>query len=160
MVHLFQTNIFNKMERISYQELPQAFFEHLGQIEDYIKQSNLDLKLIDLVRLRISQINECAYCLDMHYKEARHAGETELRLSMLSAWRETDFFTDQEKTVFEYAEALTLLPNHNIAKTFEVLSSYYSKEEIAYISLAITQMNTWNRLMKAFNFKAGYFKVN
>lgn len=148
------------MERIGYQELPKEFFTHLRQVEDYIKGSNLDLKLIDLMRLRISQINQCAYCLDMHYKEVRHAGETELRLSMLAAWQDTEFFTEQEKTVLAYAEALTILPNSGIDRAFDTLSIYYSKEDIAFISLAITQMNTWNRLMKAFNFKAGLFKVN
>ena len=149
------------MERISYPDLPENFFTPLRQVEDYIETSGLDSNLLNLVRLRISQINACAYCLDMHYKELKHGGETDLRLSMLAAWEETEFFTEQEKAVLAYGEALTVLRcNDEISECFEALHIYYSKAEISFISLAVTQINTWNRLMRSFNFRAGYFKVN
>lgn len=148
------------MERLTYQEVPQELFNKLRAIEDYIHTSGIDSKLLDLIRIRISQINACAYCLDMHYKEIRHSGESELKLSMLSAWREVDLFTEVEKAVLSYAEALTLLSQKEIESTFSNLLKHFSKEEISFISLTITQINTWNRLMKAFGFKAGLYKVN
>lgn len=148
------------MERLTYQEVPQELFNKLRAIEDYIHTSSIDSKLLDLIRIRISQINACAYCLDMHYKEIRHSGESELKLSMLSAWREVDLFTEVEKAVLSYAEALTLLSQKEIESTFSNLLKHFSKEEISFISLTITQINTWNRLMKAFGFKAGLYKVN
>ena len=147
------------MERIKYQELPHNFFEPLRQIEEYIHSSNLDTNLLNLIRLRVSQMNACAYCLDMHYKEMKHLGETELRMSMLAAWKDTDVFSEQEKVVLAFAEALTQSATSNIEYTFNALTPYFSKAEIAFLSLTITQINTWNRLMKAFHFKAGLYKV-
>ncbi len=148
------------MERISYQELPEGLFQHLREIEVYLKQSSLDMGLLELVKLRISQINGCAYCLDMHYKELRHLGETELRLSILAAWEESHFFDAREMAVLAYAEALTRIDHRPLSDTyFKNLEVYFNKGEMAVLSLAITQINTWNRLMKAFRFEAGNYKV-
>lgn len=147
------------MERISYQELPNAFFEQLREIETYISSSGIEENILNLMRMRSSQINGCAYCLDMHYKEMRHLGESEIRLSVLSAWKETDLFTEKEKSILAYTEALTDLSLNTLESSINKLLDYYSKEEVAFISLTITQINTWNRLMKAFRFKAGYYKI-
>ncbi len=147
------------MERISYQELPNAFFEQLREIETYISSSGIEVNILNLMRMRASQINGCAYCLDMHYKEMRHLGESEIRLSVLSAWKETDLFTEKEKSILAYTEALTDLSLNTLESSIDNLLAYYSKEEVAFISLTITQINTWNRLMKAFRFKAGYYKI-
>jgi len=147
------------MERISYQELPNAFFEQLREIETYISSSGIEENILNLMRMRSSQINGCAYCLDMHYKEMRHLGESEIRLSVLSAWKETDLFTEKEKSILAYTEALTNLSLNTLESSINKLLDYYSKEEVAFISLTITQINTWNRLMKAFRFKAGYYKI-
>ncbi|TPN82112.1 carboxymuconolactone decarboxylase family protein [Aquimarina algicola] len=148
------------MERIPYSELPEGIFEPLMAIEEKLKNSSLDNKLLELVRLRVSQINGCAYCLDMHTKELKHAGESEIRISLLSAWEESGFFDEKEKAVLHFAEALTVIddkPLHN--DVFETLQKHFDKHEISFLSLAIAQINTWNRLMKSFGFKAGNYEV-
>lgn len=148
------------MERLTYQDIPEALFSNLRSIEDFIGASDLDQKLLELIRFRVSQINQCAYCLDMHYKEAKHGGETELRLSLLPAWKESKVFNKTEEAVLAYAEAMTMLSEQAIEDSFNGLLPYFSKPQIAILSLTITQINTWNRLMKAFNFKAGEYKVS
>ena len=148
------------MERIKYLELPEGMFEHLRSIEDYITKSSLPTSLLLLAKLRVSQINGCAYCIDMHHKELKHLGETDLRLVLLAAWEEADLFTNSEKAVLHYAEALTKIDHHPLPETvFKELATYFNKSEISYISLAITQINTWNRLMKAFGFTPGNYVV-
>ncbi len=148
------------MERITYNELPKGFFDPLMEIEENLKKSPLDFKLLELIKLRISQINGCAYCLDMHYKELKHHGESDVKLSLLPAWEETDFFTEKEKTALLFAESLTKI-NHRSLNTliFDELEKHFDKNEISYLSLTITQINTWNRLMKIFGFKAGNYEV-
>lgn len=148
------------MERLTYQDIPEELFANLRSIEDFIGTSDLDQKLLELIRFRVSQINQCAYCLDMHYKEAKHAGETELRLSLLPAWKESNVFNKTEEAVLAYAEAMTILNEKAIEDSFNALLPHFSKSQIALLSLTITQINTWNRLMKAFNFKAGEYKVS
>lgn len=145
------------MERISYQELPQGIYEQVLAIEEYIKQSPLDYSLIELVKLRLSQINQCAYCVDMHHKELKHAGETELRLSSVCVWRQTPYFTETERTLLHFAEELNAL--RAVDASFEKMAQYFNKEEIAYWSLVITQINTWNRLTHVFKTTPGEYKV-
>lgn len=97
----------------------------------------------------------------MHYKEAIHAGESELRLSMLAAWKESGQFSKSEEAVLEYTEVLTVLHSaYELEQAFNRLKAYFTKQQIAMISLTITQINTWNRLMKAFAFQAGHYKVD
>lgn len=148
------------MERLSFQDIPQELFTTLRAVEDFIHTSDVDMKTLELIRLRASQINACAYCLDMHYKEAIHAGESELRLSMLAAWQESGQFSRSEEAVLEYTEAVTTLNSaFELEQAFNRLKEYFTKQQIAIISLTITQINTWNRLMKAFAFQAGHYKV-
>lgn len=148
------------MERITYQELPSEMFEKLSAIEDYIKESPLEFKLLELMKLRVSQLNGCAYCVDMHYKELKHARETELRLSSVCVWEETPYFSEKEKAVLTFAESLTRINSKPLDdKVFNSLLSFFNKTEISYLSLAITQINTWNRLMKAFTFTPGNYEV-
>ena len=149
------------MERISYQEVPAKIFEKLRAVEDYIENTTLGMQLLELIRLRIAQMNGCAYCVDMHYKLLKHVGETELRLSSLCVWEETPYFTDKEKVVLRFAEALTKLSGAPIPnQVYTPLLDYFSKEEICNLSLAIAQINTWNRLMKIFQFTPGNFTVS
>ena len=148
------------MERISYQELPEGMFPKLMAVEDYINDSGLSMKLLELIRVRVSQKNGCAYCVDMHYKLAKHFGEEELRLAALVAWQEAVCFTKSERAVFAYTDALTKMDRGEVPSVlFENLLEHFSKSEIAYLSLAISQINTWTRLMKAFKFTPGVFKV-
>src|SRR5690606_32175082 len=97
------------MERISGNELPQGLMQALLQVEKYIDHSGLDKQLLELMRMRVSQINSCAYCLDMHFKEGIAAGETSLRLISVSAWRETNYYSPKEQAVLAFAEELTRL---------------------------------------------------
>ena len=148
------------MERISYQDIPENIFGALMHIEDILKNSGLDKKLLKLITLRVSQINGCAYCVDMHYKELKHTGETELRLSSLCVWEETPYFSEKERAVLNFAEALTVLNGRPILDTtYAPLLNHFNKSEIAYLSFAITQINTWNRLMKTFLLTPGNYKV-
>ncbi len=149
------------MERITYQDIPKGMFENLRAIEDFMEQSSLDSKLLELIKLRASQKNGCAYCVDMHYKELKHLGETELRLSSLCVWEETPYFTEKERAVLYFTEALTKINRSPIAnQVYDALLDFFSKEQITYLTLAISQINTWNRLMKVFAFTPGNYKVN
>ncbi|WP_298488269.1 carboxymuconolactone decarboxylase family protein [uncultured Maribacter sp.] len=149
------------MERITYQDIPDGMFQKLKNIEDFINQSPLNESLLKLIKLRVSQINGCAYCVDMHYKELKHINETELRLSSLVVWKETPYFSEKERAVLNFSETLTQIDNTPINnEIYKTLEEYFSKSEICYITLAITQINTWNRLMKTFLFTPGNYKVS
>ncbi len=149
------------MERISYQDIPDGMFEKLRDIEDYLENSSIELKLLELIRLRVAQKNGCAYCVDMHHKELKHLGETELRLSSLCVWKETPYFTNRERAVLTFTDSLTKLSREPIAdEIFNPLLDFFSKSEICYLSLSISQINTWSRLMKTFKFEPGNYKVN
>lgn len=148
------------MERISYAELPRDMFSHLLRLEHYINNSGLPMLELEMVRLRVAQLNQCAYCVDQHHKELRHEGETELRLSSLVVWKETPYYSDRERAMLELTEWLTLLGDATIDDAlFNRLLDHFSKEEIAYLSLAIAQIGTWTRLMKSFRFEPGKFQV-
>ena len=148
------------MEQISYTDVPEGMFENLRIIEDSIDNSPLDNKLLELIKLRVSQKNGCAYCVDMHYKELKHAGETELRLSSLCVWKETPYFSNKERVVLKFAETLTKINSAPIPKEdYTPLLGLFNKKEICYLTLAITQINTWNRLMKVFQFTPGNYKI-
>jgi len=149
------------MERISPKEQPEGLYRVMKQVQDYIDSCGLDHRLLELMRTRVSQINGCAYCLDMHFKEAVHAGEDPLRLISVSAWRETAYYSDKEQAVLAFAERLTLLPeNEHSDDIHDELLKHFSKHEIAYITLAVVQINSWNRLTKSFGPAPGHYKVN
>lgn len=107
----------------------------------------MDPKLLHLIKLRASQINGCAFCIDMHSKDARTAGETEQRLYELNAWRETPFYSERERAALEWTEALTLISQtHASDDVFEHVSAHFSEKEIVDLTYAIANINTWNRL--------------
>ncbi|SMO46233.1 alkylhydroperoxidase AhpD family core domain-containing protein [Fodinibius sediminis] len=123
----------------------------LLQMVSYLKSSGLDPKLLELVNYRVSQINGCAYCLEMHYKEALANDEDALRLHSLPAFRECPFYTDKEKVVLEYAEILTKVASHEVKDSLvDRLKSFYSDSEIGDLTLAITLINSFNRINIAF----------
>ncbi|GAA4886784.1 carboxymuconolactone decarboxylase family protein [Flaviramulus aquimarinus] len=149
------------MERITYQEIPNGMFENLRTIEDSIINSTLDRKLIEMIRLRTAQRNSCAYCVDMHHKELKNLGESDLRLSSLCVWEETPYFSDRERATLYFTDAVTKLERKRIPDNiYNPLLSFFSKEEICFLTLAISQSNTWNRLMKVFEFTPGNYKVS
>lgn len=149
------------MERISFTEIPKEMLGKLMDIENYINNSGIDLKLLELMRLRVAQINGCAYCVDMHHKELKHLKETDLRLSSLVVWEETTYFTDKERAVLHFTETLTkLAPKPIKNEDYQVIKNQFKKEEIIILTLAISQINTWTRLMKTFRIEAGNYQVN
>jgi AhpD family alkylhydroperoxidase len=125
-------------------------------LERQVQKGGLDGTLLDLVRMRASQINGCAYCLDMHSKDARAAGETEQRLYGLSAWREAPYYSDRERAALEWTEALTLVTEGHVPDdVYERVRAQFSEDEIAHLSLAIVAINGWNRLNVAARTSAG-----
>ncbi|OJJ19434.1 carboxymuconolactone decarboxylase [marine bacterium AO1-C] len=148
------------MERITYQEVPQGMFEKLRAIEDFLGTSTIDHQLAELIKLRVSQLNGCAYCVDMHHKELKHLGEDDLRLSSLCVWQDTPYFSDSERAALRFAEEVTQLTAKPIAEeVYNALLKYFNKEEISLLTLTVTQINTWNRLMKTFQFVPGRYQV-
>ncbi len=149
------------MERISYQELPHGLLSKMMNIENFINASGIELNVLELIRYRVSQINGCAFCVDMHYKEAKDKGETEIRLYSLSVWKDSYIYSDKEKVVLDFTEALTNVSGNDIDdELYNSLTVYFSKNEIAILTLAIAQINSWTRLMKTFKFTPGNYKVN
>lgn len=147
-------------ERISYQEVSGKLLEGMFTSEAYLKKCSLDLKLLELVKFRVSQLNGCAFCLDMHHKEAIHLGETELRLHSLAAWKEAPYYDEKERAVLTFAEALTLASFRDIDdQIFNDLSAFFSKSEIGDLTLAVNQINSWNRINKVFRFTPGNYVV-
>lgn len=148
------------MQRISYQDIPEGMFDNLMETENFINKSSLDFNLLELIRLRVAQKNGCAYCVDMHHKELKHLNETDLRLSSLCVWEETNYFNDEEVAVLKFTDTLTKLSRGPIPdEVYDPLLSFFSKEEISYLTLAVAHINTWTRLMKTFRFIPGQYKV-
>jgi len=124
---------------------PDAYKAMLG-LEQALAKSGLETSLLELIRLRASQINGCAYCVNMHANDARKAGETEARLQTLSVWEETRFFTERERAALAWVESLTRLPEkHAPQHQFDALREHFSDAEIANLTLAIATINAWNR---------------
>jgi AhpD family alkylhydroperoxidase len=145
-------------QRIALQEAPKGLIDGMFKTESYLKRSTLDPKLLVLMQHRVSQINGCGYCLDMHHKDAIHLGESELRLHTLPAWKECPYFTDKERAVLAYAESLTLHADADDA-VFDGLKPFFSMAEIADLTLAVAQINSWNRINKAFRSTPGNYQV-
>jgi AhpD family alkylhydroperoxidase len=119
----------------------------LQRLSVLVRESGLEASLIELVKMRVSQVNGCAYCIDMHSKDARAAGETEQRLYALSAWRETPFFTDRERAALAVAEAVTLVADSQVPRTvLDNAAACFEREELTKLLFAIIEINAWNRL--------------
>jgi AhpD family alkylhydroperoxidase len=145
--------------RIDVRKFAQEPLKHMLGLEQYVAQSGLDTKLIHLVKMRASQINGCAYCLDMHSIDARAAGETEQRLYTLDAWHETPFFTDRERAALAWTEALTLIhETHAPNDVYEELKKHFTEKEIVDLTLAIGTINVWNRLAIGLRAVPGHYK--
>src|SRR3954453_15002524 len=136
-----------------------AAYKAMYALETYVKHTGLETSLLELVRFRASQINGCAYCLDMHSKDARAAGETEQRLYALNAWRETPFYTDRERAALAWTEAITLISeDHAPEEVYEEVKQRFTEEELVNLTLAIVSINGWNRLSIAFRAVPGAYQ--
>jgi len=137
---------------------PGAWKAMLG-LETYLHQSGLETKLLDLINLRASQINGCAYCLDMHWKDLRAAGETEQRLYGLDAWRESPYYSDRERAALAWAEAVTLVRETHVPDdVFEEVHRHFNDQELADLTLAVVAINGWNRLNIALRTEPGTYQ--
>ena len=122
----------------------------------YVSRSSIEQSLQDIISFRVSQINGCAFCLDMHSKDLRAQGESEQRLYLLDAWRETSIYTDREKAALAWAEAVTKLPNNNVPdEVYHQARKQFSEEELVDLTLAVITINSYNRLNIAFRTPAG-----
>lgn len=130
------------------------------ELEKYVHESGLERSLYELVKTRASQINRCAYCLDMHTKDARKAGETEQRLYALSAWRETSFYSARERAALAWTEALTLISENDVPDSlYEATRKHFNEEEIVTLTMAIIAINGWNRLAISFRTIPGSYEI-
>ncbi|GAA4931303.1 carboxymuconolactone decarboxylase family protein [Mucilaginibacter defluvii] len=125
--------------------LPDAFKAMYG-LEAYVQKSGLEKKLHELIKIRASQINGCAYCLDMHTKDARKAGESEQRIYVLPGWRETDFFTDEEQAVLALTEEITNIQGHVKDATYRQAVNVLGEEKTGQVIVAAVTINAWNRI--------------
>jgi AhpD family alkylhydroperoxidase len=142
----------------SAQSAPGAYHAMLG-LQHYVDACGLDHRLLELVKMRASQINGCAYCLDMHSKDARALGETEQRLYALNAWRETPFFTDRERAALEWAEAVTLVHEGHVPDAvYEAVRPHFTEAELVDLTMALVAINGWNRLSIAFRPEVGNYR--
>ena len=133
-----------------YKASPNAIKGMLG-LEEQIGKSKLEKPLVELVRLRVSQINGCAYCVDLHSTDAKKGGETDRRLATLSVWRETPFFSERERAALEWAESLTLIAQTHVPdEVWERAKPQFSDEEIVDLTLLVNTINAWNRFAIAF----------
>jgi AhpD family alkylhydroperoxidase len=133
--------------RIDLMHVNPGIVQAMLGLERQVHQAKLDHRLLDLVRMRASQINGCAYCLDMHSKDARANGETEQRLYGLDAWRETPYYSARERAALEWTEALTVLSKTGVPdEVYEHVREQFSEDELVHLTLAIVSINGWNRL--------------
>jgi len=134
--------------------LGRAMLNLSGEVE-----TRLDRRLYELVKIRASQINGCAYCIDMHTKDARLAGETEQRIYALNAWRETPFYSDRERAALEWTEAVTRVADTHVPDDIhEHVSKYFNDDELVALTFAVVVINAWNRLAISFRAPAGTYQ--
>jgi AhpD family alkylhydroperoxidase len=146
--------------RLEAQKVSPAAYQAMLGLEMFVReQSKLEPTLIQLVKVRASQINGCAYCIDMHSKDARAEGETEQRLYVLSAWEETPFFTDRERAALALTETITLVREGHVPEAvYEKAKKSFSEEELVNLRLAIITINGWNRFAITFRLVPGEYQ--
>jgi AhpD family alkylhydroperoxidase len=133
-------------QRIDPKIAPGVYEAMLG-LERYLRHSSLEQRLIDLIKLRASQINGCAYCIDMHWKDLRVMGDTEQRLYGLDAWEESPYYSERERAALAWTEAVTKIrEGHASEEVYESVKAQFSEKEVADLTFAIATINAWNRL--------------
>ena len=146
-------------QRLNAFEVAQGPIKAMLGLETYLAKCGLEAPLLHLLKLRVSQINGCAYCIDMHWKDLMAGGETEQRLYMLDAWRESPFYSDRERAALAWAEAVTLVTEGHVPdEVFEAARKQFSEAELANLTLAVAAINGWNRLNIAFRTVPGSYQ--
>jgi AhpD family alkylhydroperoxidase len=145
--------------RLDYRKYAPEALNSLLALEEYLAGSGLEHKLIHLVKMRASQINGCAYCLDMHSKDARAAGETEQRLYALDAWAETPFYTERERAALAWTETLTLVSETHVPDSaYQEARKLFSEKELVDLTYVVAAINVWNRLAIALRAVPGRYR--
>ena len=146
-------------ERLKYAKAAPQGYRAMAALQDYVDDCGLEPLLLELVKMRASQINGCAYCIDMHSKDARAMGESEQRLYELNAWHETPFYTDRERAALLWTEELTLISqDHAPDEIYNEVRQHFSEEELVNLTLAIVAINGWNRLAIGFRSQPGKYQ--
>lgn len=146
--------------RMEYWKVAPGGFKAMMAVEAYLRESGLDHRLVHMVKLRASQINGCAYCIDMHWKDARAAGASEQVLYGLDAWREAPYYDERERAALEWTEALTRVTDGHVPdQVFKLASDHFSEKELADLTWAVAAINAWNRVGIAFRSEAGTYRA-
>ena len=145
--------------RINYGKVAQGVYDAMDALDRYLQQCGMEKPLLMLVQLRASQINGCAYCLDMHWKDLRASGEREQRLYSLDAWRECPYYTDRERAALDWTEAVTRVADGQVPDAvYDAVRPHFSEKELADLTLAIATINAWNRLSIAARLTPGTYQ--
>ena len=145
--------------RIDTAKVDPKAYQAMYALETYVRHSGLEQPLLELIKMRASQINGCAYCLDMHSKDARAAGETEQRLYGLNAWEESPFYSERERAALAWTEAVTLVSQGHVPdEVYEKVKKQFSEKEIVALTMAVAAINAWNRLAISLRAVAGTYQ--
>ena len=145
--------------RFDYAKVAPGTYHAMLGMEKYLHECSIEQPLLHLIKLRASQINECAYCLDMHWKDLRALGETEQRLYGLDAWRESPYYTDRERAALMWTEAVTLVAGGQVDDlVYEAVKPHFTETELADLTFAVVAINGWNRLAISARSEAGKYK--
>lgn len=146
-------------QRINAMEKGAGALKAMFGLGSYVAKSSIEKNLQHLIEFRVSQINGCAYCLDMHSKDLRAEGESEQRLYMISAWRESPVYTDRERAALAWAEAVTILSDGQVSdEVYEEARKQFSEQELIDLTMAVVAINGWNRINIAFRTEAGGYQ--
>jgi AhpD family alkylhydroperoxidase len=145
--------------RLDYAKLAPKVIEAMYAVERYVRTSGLEPSVLELVKLRASQINGCAYCVDMHTKDARANGETEQRLYAVAVWKEAPFFTERERAALAWTEAVTLVSRDHVPdEVYEDARRQFDEKQLIDLTMAVIAINGWNRLAVSFRALAGAYQ--
>lgn len=144
--------------RLDYGSIAPGAMKAMNGLEAYLKTTDVEPLLLDLVKLRASQLNGCAYCTDMHSLDLRAGGETEQRIYCLPVWRDSPFYTERERAALEWTEALTLLPQSHVPEEiYEAVTPHFTDKELVDLTMAIVLINGWNRFGVSFRDEPGQY---
>ena len=145
--------------RLEYGKVESAALRALRSVQTYVDGCGLEQSLLDLIEIRASQINGCAFCLDMHTIDARISGETEQRIYALSAWQETPFYTERERAALLWTETVTLVADNHVPEdVYDAVAAHFTPEEMVRLTMAVAAINSWNRMAIAFRRVPGLYK--
>jgi len=145
--------------RIDYTKVGGGALRAMLGLEKYLAESSIEKPLRELVKVRASQMNGCAYCIDMHWKDARAGGETEQRLYGLAAWHEAPYYTERERAALAWAEELTLIAEHHVPdELYAEVRQQFSEQELVDLTLAVAAINAWNRIAISFRSEPGIYQ--